>query len=462
MGMYNVWTTRGLEARYRRPSLKTSRATSLNPLGELFVLLLIVVVIVGAVTHETLISAVGALAFVIAIVSRVWAALSLEQITIDRIPSIDHAFQDDDIEITFIIENHKPLPVPWLEINEYVPRGLLIEGHKAVEQAYLGGAEITASTSLGGYERVRVKRKLTALSRGLYRLGKTRLRSGDLFGLYPAEATLEHTPWSLFVYPTIKALPGFSLTARRPIGDSVSRQRLWDDPSRPAGVREYRSGDPIKSIDWKTTARRGDMFVRQFDPSVSEHAVIFAEAVTTDVPWEGYRSDVLEGSLTAAASIANHALDLGYKVGLVTNGVNSASGSHSVVTPGTGTAQLTLLLESLAMVHPIGVRSLDELARNKRGAIPAGATLIHVGGIYHPRTMNYLMRLKRIGHPVIILHTGREEPPDYSDFQVRDGRSMFLDTKPTSGPTDFQRPIKTVSSWDEIPVEFGSPKRDAR
>jgi uncharacterized protein (DUF58 family) len=462
MGMHNAWMTRGLEARYRSPSLKASRATSLNPLGELFVLLLIIVVIVGAVTHETLISAVGALAFVIAIASRVWAALSLEEMIIERTASVDHAFQDDEIEITFTIENRKPLPVPWLEINEYVPRGLLIEGHKAVEQAYMGGAEIKVSTSLGGYERVKVKRKLTALARGSYRLGKTRLRSGDLFGLYPAEAALEHTPWSIYVYPTIKTLPGFSLKARRPIGDYVSRKRLWDDPSRPAGVREYRPGDSIKSVDWKTTARRGDMFVRQFDPSVSEHAVIFAEAVTTDVPWEGYRSDVLEGSMTAAASIANHALELGYKVGLVTNGVSSANGSHSVVTPGTGAAQLTLLLESLAMVHPIGVRSLDELARNKRGAIPAGATLIFVGGIYNPRTINYLMGLKRTGHPVIILHTGREEPPDYPDFEVRDGRSMFLETNPRSGPTEFQRPAKYGFRWDEMPVEAGSSNRSAK
>ena len=242
----------------------------------------------------------------------------------------------------------------------------------------------------------------------------------------------------------------------------MSRKRLWDDPSRPAGVREYRPGDSIKSVDWKTTARRGDIFVRQFDPSVSEHAVIFAEAVTTDVPWEGYRSDVLEGSMTAAASIANHALELGYKVGLVTNGVSSANGSHSVVTPGTGAAQLTLLLESLAMVHPIGVRSLDELARNKRGSIPAGATLIFVGGIYNPRTINYLMGLKRTGHPVIILHTGREEPPDYPDFEVRDGRSMFLETNPRLGPTEFQRPAKYGFRWDEMPVDVGSSNRSAK
>ncbi len=459
MGMYGIWMARGLEARYRRPVLTASRATSLNPLGELFVLLLIVVVIVGAASREPLIAAVGALAFVIAVASRVWAALSLEEITIDRTVSVDHAFQDDEIEITFTIENRKPLPVPWLEINEYVPRGLLIEGFKAVEQAYLGGAEIKASTSLGGYERVKIKRKLTALSRGTYRLGKTRLRSGDLFGLYPSEASLDHTPWSIYVYPTIKAIPGFSLPARRPIGDSISRDRLWDDPSRPAGVREYRPGDPIKRIDWKATARRGAMFVRQFDPSVTEHAVIFAEAITTDVPWEGYRSDVLEATMTAAASIANHALDLGYMVGLVTNGVSGSSASHAVVPPGTGATQLTTLLESLAMVHPIGVRSLEELARSRRGAIPPGATLIHIGGIYNPRTMNYLLGLRRSGHPVIVLHTGREEPPNYPHFEVRDGRGTFLELTSTSGSIDFSRPSGSSNEWEDIPVSISRPER---
>ncbi len=452
MSMLSLGMSRELAARHYKPDLGTSWGKSLNPLGDLFVLLLIVVVIVGAISHQPLIAAVGALAFVIAIVSRVWAALALEEITIMRSCSVDHAFQGDEIEITFTVANNKPLPVPWLQIDEYVPRGLLIEGFNAAEQAYLGGADMNVSTSLGSYERVRVKRKLTALSRGMYRLGNTKLRSGDLFGLYPAEATLEHTPWAIFVYPVIKPMPGFSLPARRPIGDSLSRIRLWDDPSRPAGVREYRPGDPIKSIDWKTTARRGEMFVRQFDPSVSEHAVIFAEAITTDVPWEGYRSDVLEGTMNAAASIANHALEIGYKVGLVTNGVNGSSSSHAVVPPSSGPTQLTTLLESLAMVHPIAIRSLEEMARSRRGVIPEGSTLIHIGGIYQERTMDYLLGLKRLGHPVIVVHIGREEPPDYPEFEVRDARGLFLEE--ISGVNDelFKRPPEKTGDWDKLPV----------
>ncbi|MBU96963.1 MAG: hypothetical protein CL901_02620, partial [Dehalococcoidia bacterium] len=186
MGMYWVWGSRSLGMGHRRPELTASRGTAVNPLGEYFVILLIIVVIVGAVAREPLVAALGSLAFIIAVSSRIWAALSLEEITVDRSASIDHAFQGDEIEITFTVENKKPLPVSWIEINEFVPRGLLVEGHKFIEQDILGGADISFSTSLGAYERVRIKRNIRALSRGMYRLGKTRLRSGDLFGLYPA------------------------------------------------------------------------------------------------------------------------------------------------------------------------------------------------------------------------------------------------------------------------------------
>ncbi|SVB49292.1 uncharacterized protein METZ01_LOCUS202146, partial [marine metagenome] len=64
--MYSSWITRGLESRYRRPALTASRGTTLNPLSELFTILLVVVVLVGAISREPMIAAPGALAFVIA------------------------------------------------------------------------------------------------------------------------------------------------------------------------------------------------------------------------------------------------------------------------------------------------------------------------------------------------------------------------------------------------------------
>jgi hypothetical protein len=113
------------------------------------------------------------------------------------------------------------------------------------------------------------------------------------------------------------------------------------------------------------------------------------------------------------------------------------------------------------MVHPIGVRSLDEMARSRRGVIPPGSTVIHIGGIYNRQTMNYLQGLTRSGYPVIVLHTGREEPPDYPDFEVRDGRELFLERRDDSGENDFKRPSQDGGDWSSSsltgrPVERGS------
>ena len=75
--------------------------------------------------------------------------------------------------------------------------------------------------------------------------------------------------------------------------------------------------------------------------------------------------------------------------------------------------------------------------------------------------MAYLLGLKRTGHPIIIVHTGREDPPDYSHFEVRDGRGMFLEERAPSGPTDFSRPPSTGNKWDDLPVDVATSERGA-
>jgi hypothetical protein len=72
--------------------------------------------------------------------------------------------------------------------------------------------------------------------------------------------------------------------------------------------------------------------------------------------------------------------------------------------------------------------------------------------------MEYLLGLRRSGHPVIVLHTGREEPPEYPEFEVRDGRGLFLEQINTEQKNDFRRPFKSSEKWDDIPVSDTSDR----
>ena len=60
-------------------------------------------------------------------------------------------------------------------------------------------------------------------------------------------------PHYLLVYPKLVPLEGYDLTSRRPIGDVRMAHRLYEDPTRIAGVRPYEAGDPLNRVHCRAT-----------------------------------------------------------------------------------------------------------------------------------------------------------------------------------------------------------------
>lgn len=407
---------------------------------DLFVILLVVVMIVGASTGNGLVVALSGLAFVVTVTARLWSALSLEEIQYTLASNTTHAFIGDEIEIVLSIENRKPLPIPWLRIHEFVPKGLEIVGEEDEFIDYMGGTPLEEVVSLGRYERLRRRHRLRALGRGHYYFGPGDLTSGDLFGLYIRRKSITRHAWNLIVYPDTVPLPDLDLANARPIGDAKSRVTLWRDPTRPAGVREYRAGDPVKSIDWKVTARRNDLYVRVYDPSVSQYAVVLVEGATTDRPWEGFRLDVLEAIASCAGSVAQRAVENGFRTGLISNTTLSLGG-RNVIRPAAGPTQLASILESLAMMRPATMTTLQQVAlANARDAIPSGATIFFVAGQLREGAVAYVSEMARRGHPVTTLWVGREEPPRLPYLNILDFRSRF-GVGGTFEESMFMRPV---------------------
>ena len=112
------------------PMLRTFREKRTRDLrapdviGELFMLLMLVVIGVGAGTGSALVVALGATAFVISAGGTLWSKMSLAEVAYDAVPSDSHAFVGDEIEIVMTLENRKPLPIPWVQVIEFLPTGL--------------------------------------------------------------------------------------------------------------------------------------------------------------------------------------------------------------------------------------------------------------------------------------------------------------------------------------------------
>jgi uncharacterized protein (DUF58 family) len=257
---------------------------------------------------------------------------------------------------------------------------------------------------------VKFHHRIRAAKRGIYGMGPTRITSGDLFGFYQAQADTVKRPANIVVYPNWLPLPAFELPSSRPLGDIWRRSHLVDDLTRPAGLREYRHGDAAARIDWKATARRGDVYVRTYDSSVSQRVVILLECDTSTQRWR-IHPGVLDNAITAAASVAVRCIELGHGVGLVSNGNMAGSLSPPLVAPGAGPGQLTALMTTLAGANPFTTSSLEKMvAKYGAEALPHGATVVYVAGAMRPSTMAYV---------------GDGDLPNHPGLTIQDYRGVF-------------------------------------
>ncbi len=217
----------------------------------------------------------------------------------------DHAFLGERVLVTLRLENRGRLPLPWLQLNESVPPELASGGSHAF------------ALSLRARERRELTYHVQATRRGYYRLGPLFVRSGDLFGW--SEERAEAGAGYLTVYPHIIPLARLGLPSRLPYGTIASQQRLFEDPARPTGVREYQSGDSLRRINWKVSAHHDNLVVKTLQPAISLDTFILLN-LNQDEYDRATRYSAPEWAIEVAASLAAHLVERKQAVGLATNG----------------------------------------------------------------------------------------------------------------------------------------------
>ncbi|NKB58742.1 MAG: DUF58 domain-containing protein [Alphaproteobacteria bacterium] len=394
--------------------------------SDLIVAVIFIVAIVGAAAGKLFVAALCGLVLVLVFVSRLWARLALVDVEYRCVASNDRLMVGDEFDLALTVENRKPLPLPWFSLTEFVPTGLALADGGPPRLSQFGMTEVKEVTSLGQYERITFHHRLKALSRGHYAFGPSRIMSGDIFGFYQATVEALRRPPGVVVYPRTVPLPDFVLPASRPIGDSLSQLQRVDDPTRPSGLREYRPGDPARRIDWKATARRDAVYVRTYDPSVAQRVVILVECDTSELDRWSNRPELLEAAVSGAASVAVRSVELGCSVGVVVN-CNIAGGiAPPMVAPGAGPEQLTTIMTTLAGATSMTARPLESVAAEYGAeAIPFGATIVYVAGVFRSSATDFVIDLGRRGHPIVALYVGADDMPDIPNLPIQDYRSVF-------------------------------------
>jgi uncharacterized protein (DUF58 family) len=224
----------------------------------------------------------------------------------------------ETVRVRIVVKNHGFIPVPWVLLEDLLPRKAL-SGRKP--RLRVKGQRMQVRM-LGSAGQAEIKYQLKLNTRGYYQIGPLVLESGDLFGLH-RRYRVATDPHFLLVYPKVVPLEGYDLSSRRPIGEIQLTHRLYEDPTRITGVREYQPGDPLNRVHWRATARMGLLHCKVYEPSTVAGANILLDLHAAGYPSraEPERSEL---AVTAAASLAHAVCQMGQQVGLVTNGRDAA------------------------------------------------------------------------------------------------------------------------------------------
>jgi uncharacterized protein (DUF58 family) len=222
-----------------------------------------------------------------------------------------------------------------------------------------------------------------------------RALSGDPFGLIQAERR-ETATARLIVYPRLIALDTPALLARHPLGDGRDPARLFDDPTRTAGLRPYTTDTPSRQIAWKASARQGTLVARRLEHTVTRHAALLL-AIDSFAAGE---EELLETAISATASLALELLARREPTGLFANAILAEGGGPIELPPGRGPDRRTLILEALARIEPGTSGPLADFLDRILQRMPHGTTLLVLAARIEPAALARLALLGRRGHAV--------------------------------------------------------------
>jgi uncharacterized protein (DUF58 family) len=178
--------------------------------------------------------------------------------------------------------------------------------------------------------------------RGMHQLSGLRLSTRFPFGLLRRSMDLEAQA-QLLVYPALvpanQAVLHAGLTElEEQTSTTVARHGEFES------LREFRPGDDPRDIHWRTSARRGRRFVRQYQGNLGRSVMVVLDDSRPSEAADGGENTPFEAAVSMAASVAVLLLRQSYQVGLAT--------SSTVIAPAEGPQQSGRILKHLALIEP--------------------------------------------------------------------------------------------------------------
>ena len=298
-------------------------------------------------------------------------------VAVDR----DRALEEEDVAVT--VEIDAETAVEQVEVLLALPSGLESEE----------GTNPVAVTMRAGEKRT-FTIPVHCARWGGYAVGDVVLRARDVLGLFVFEAVLPR-PVPLKVYPRAEQL----LTVLRPLetqvfaGNQVARTK--GDGIEFADIRPFAPGDRVRRVNWRASARRGELVVNELHPERNTDVILFLDTFS-----EARRPGLgtLDLTVRAAAALAARYLERKDRVGVVGFG-----GVLNWLLPATGVVQLYRIVDSLLDTEIVLNYAWKDIDVIPRRTLPPKALVLALTPLLDDRAVNALLDLRARGFDVAIV-----------------------------------------------------------
>lgn len=330
----------------------------------------------------------------VALLAWIWTWLALRGIALrrqtrTRRAQVGHVFRE-----TFRVRKTGWLPKLWLEIRDHstLPR------HRVnhIVPSLVSSRE--HSWDVG----------TICVARGEFQLGPLSLTAGDPFGFFRSLRRIGAVD-RLLVYPMTVNLERVHLHAGLLSGGDAQRQLTHQITTNASSIRDYVPGDSLNRIHWRSTARTGDIMVKEFelDPLVDlwlicdfSRASLVEDSSVKRVERGGtiftspsrIPPSTEEYCAVATASLAKHFLDDRRVVGFA-----AYMPHRQVIQPGRGNRQLIRIYRSLALARSQARLSLRALLSLESQQFTRGTTAIIITASLDPAWVSEAQVLLRRG-----------------------------------------------------------------
>lgn len=331
------------------------------------------------------------------LISGVWCITSYRGIICRLEIEKDRLTVGEETIIRLTVKNTYPVFYPYVTISE----------------SFLG---LMLDSTLHPLENRVVDKKFVPVRYGVYRLGPIKVDVKDGFRIFTYSQNIKEYV-KIKVYPGLIPLKNLQLKAHQQFGRITVNDQMYEDYTSIADIRKYVSGDSLKKIHWRTSAKKAELYVKKFDQLADNAMSIFFDR------YERHYIDekIDEMAMECCASLIRYCFDMGIPVQVIT--------SRNVI-EAKGFYQFTDVMDQIILLEPKEDVKISDVIKSHEGVSYTGNSISIITPNLDTDLINRLMFLKAKGFGVILFLICRAEkiPKNLNDITFLNSSGINVKT----------------------------------